>query len=134
MDAKEILQSLYYRIFIRDPMRIEKAKLLLDFEESYRKRQELIEKLQEDADKLECFAHSIRDSIRGCGFENREEEHGTAYYFTKFESMKMDDYQTIRKNAVESEHLGFKVFVLRQKLKLLGVDSSIRGWERGIIE
>ena len=41
--------------------------------------------------------------------------------------MLMDDYQTIRKKAVESEHLGFKVFVLRQKLKLLGVDSSIKG-------
>ena len=77
---------------------------------------------------------SIRSSVSGCGFEKREEEHGAAYYFTKFESVKMDDYQTIRKNAVESEQLGFKVFVLRQKLKLLGVDSSIKDWEAGIIE
>ena len=134
MDYKEILQEIYNRIFIRDPMRIEKAKLLLEFEETYRKRQELIAKLKDDAERLESFARSIRSSVSGCGFEKREEEHGAAYYFTKFESMKMDDYQTIRKNAVESEHLGFKVFVLRQKLKLLGVDSSIKDWEAGIIE
>lgn len=134
MDMKEILQEIYNRIFIRDPMRIEKARLLLEFEENYRKRQELIRKLHEDADRLEGFAKSIRDSVSGCGFEKREEEHGAAYYFTKFDSMNMDDYQAIRKNAIESEHLGFRVFVLRQKLKLLGVDSTIRGWEEGILE
>ncbi len=134
MDYKEILQEIYNRIFIRDPMRIEKAKLLLEFEENYRKRQELIEKLEADAGRLESFARSIRSSVSGCGFEKREEERGAAYYFTKFDAMKMDDYQTIRKNAVESELLGFKVFVLRQKLKLLGVDSSIGDWEVGIIE
>ena len=134
MDVMEILQVAYNKIFIRDPMRIEKAKLLLEFEENYRKRQELIEKLKADAERLESFARSIRSSVSGCGFEKREEKHGAAYYFTKFDSMNMDDYQTIRKNAAESEHLGFKVFVLRQKLKLLGVDSSIKGWEEGIIE
>jgi hypothetical protein len=134
MDYREILQEIYNRIFIRDPMRIEKAKLLLEFEETYRKRQEHIAKLKDDAERLENFARSIRSSVSGCGFQKREEEHGAAYYFTKFDSMKMDDYQTIRKNAVESELLGFKVFVLRQKLKLLGVDSSIKDWEAGIIE
>jgi len=115
-------------------MRIEKAKLLLEFEESYRKREELIVKLENDALRLESFARAIYGSVNGCGFHKREGGHGAAYYFTKFDSMKMDDYQTIRKNAVESELLGFKVFVLRQKLKLLGVDSSIKGWEEGILE
>jgi len=130
----DFLQDLYNRIFIRDPMRIEKAKLLLEFEESYRKRQELIAKLEEDANRLGDFADAICSSIDGRGFEKREEEHGAVYSFTKFDSMKMDDYQAIRKNAVESEHLGFKIFVLRQKLKLLGVDSRIKDWEAGILE
>ena len=53
MDYREILQEIYNRIFIRDPMRIEKAKLLLEFEETYRKRQELIAKLKDDAERLE---------------------------------------------------------------------------------
>ncbi len=130
----EIFQEIYNRIFIRNPMRIEKAKILLEFEENYKKRQELIAKLRSDAAKLENFAQSIRGSVSGCGFEKREEENGAAYYFTKFDSMNMDDYQKIRKNVVDSEHLGFRVFVLRQKLKLLGVDSSIKDWEDGIIE
>ena len=134
MDVMEIFQVVYNRIFIRDPMRIEKAKLLLEFEENYKKRQELIAKLERDSLRLESFARAIYNSVHGCGFEKRESGHGPVHYFTKFDSMCMDDYQTIRKNVIESEHLGFRVFVLRQKLKLLGVDSSIKGWEDGIIE
>ena len=68
MDYREILQEIYNRIFIRDPMRIEKAKLLLEFEETYRKRQELMGKLYRDADKLQDFARSIRKLWTG-GFE-----------------------------------------------------------------
>jgi len=134
MDIRDIFQVVYNRIFIRDPMRIEKAKLLLEFEENYRKRQELIAKLERDALRLESFSRAVYNSVHGCGFEKRESGHGAVYNFTKFDTMKMDDYQEIRENVIESEHLGFRIFVLRQKLKLLGVDSSIKGWEDGILE
>jgi len=134
MDYREILQELYNRIFIRDPMRIEKAKLLLEFEETYKERQELMEKLYRDSDKLHDFARSIRNAMDGIAFVKRDYGRGAEAEFTKFDSMLMDDYQAIRKKAIECEHLAFKVFVLRQKLKLLGVDSSIKGWEEGIIE
>jgi hypothetical protein len=127
------LQSLQNRFFPPNLDRKRKAELLLEFEECYHRRMQLIQELDVYAENLDVFAFTIRDSIEQNAFKARESNSSTKQRFAVLDNLVVDHYASIKDKAIECERLAFKLFTLRQKLKLYGIDSSIKGWEDGVL-
>ncbi len=131
--ALDALKRLQNRLFPPNLDRKKKAELLLEFEELYKRRKQLIEELREHAEDLEMFASIITQSIQESPFKAREKSISTKKRFECLDNLKVDRYDSIKNKAIECEQLAFKLFTVRQKLKLYCIDSGIKGWEDGIL-
>jgi hypothetical protein len=121
---------LYYRLF---PSKLKKkqAYLLLEYEELLKRKGELAEILADDADLLESFAHRIRsidENALGRRFDGR-----TASSIIKpFNVLEIGNYPKIKATAIEYEQVITKLFTVRQKLKLHGIDRRLENEKKAL--
>lgn len=89
--------------------------------------------MKDDAKDFESLVQAIRFLLQSNPFKLRESGSSIRSGIENYESWGIDDYEGIKKKLIEYEQLTFKLFAIRQKLKLYGIDSSVRGWEDGIL-
>jgi len=130
---------LYYRLFPNElrkkqeterkakleQERMEKANLLLEYEELLKKRDALKDKLIGDSELLGEFVDRIDEAVEKCGFEGRMLNKSPKQVLRSFDVRRLEYYDEIEKRAVELEQLTFRGFTVRQKLKLYGIDRGV---------
>jgi len=121
---------LYYRLF---PSKLKKkqAYLLLEYEELLKRKGELAEILADDASLLETFAQKIR-SIDENALERRFYDRTASSIIKPFEVSRIGSYQKIKATAIEYEYVIIKLFVVRQKLKLYGIDRRLENEKKAL--
>lgn len=102
-----------------------KAKLLLEYEDTIKKRDEFRAKLVADSKKIEEL-FDIMGYLIDPDFEQRAEGKSAESVTVSFNAKSIDSYENMRKKAIEYEKTVYRLFVLRQKLKLYGVDRRVR--------
>ncbi len=103
-----------------------RAELIIKYEDMVKRRDALVTELTRDADNLETFADVVRQSYGGNRFEKRHNHETPEKTLAFFNPNRIDEYWEIKKKAVECEKLFFELFTLRQKLKLHGIDESLK--------
>jgi len=101
--------------------RQENAELLLEHQELIKKREEMILELQNDAHKLTCFSGLIFEVITGDGFKKRLDGTSAKSMIESFDVDKINNYEKIKEKTIECEKLFFRIFTIKQKLKLYGL-------------
>lgn len=109
--------------------RKEKAGLLLEYEEVLKKRKELAEDLRWEAQQLEEFSKVIYESLNGNPFEKRRKKKSALKIMESFDAKQLSNYEAVKQKAIECERLAFRIYTLRQKLKLFGIDRGIKEQE-----
>jgi len=102
-----------------------KAKLLMEYEDLVKKRDALQAELKNDAHRLDDLIDVIA-GLLDAGLEQRAEGKSAESIADSFDVRGLDSYENIRKKALEYEKTVFRLFVLRQKLKLYEVDGRVR--------
>lgn len=125
-------EKLYYRLFpkelekkkqtIEEQERKEKADLLLEFEELSRKKEEMKKYIDEQTELLNEMSKIVKRATYGDPFAKGYNMRFARYLLATFDANKLDSYQVLKEKTFEYERLTFKMFVINQKLKLLGID------------
>ena len=145
MDLKEKLLEFYYKLFPEDlkkklekekleklaKERKEKADLLLEYEDLLRRKKQLVEDLRWEAGKLEEFSNIIYKSINLNPFERRLRKETSKRIIESFNANSLSDYKEIKQKAVEWENTNFRIFTIRQKLRLFGIERGAMEREYG---
>ena len=122
---------MYYRLF-PDKLRKKQAYLLLEYEELLRRKAELSRILSDDADMLESFAHRIRsidENALGRRFYNKT----ASSIIESFDISRIGSYQKIKTTAIEYENVIIKLFTVRQKLKVYGIDGRLENEKKALV-
>jgi len=121
---------LYYRLF-PNKLKKKQAYLLLDYEELLKRKAELAEILASDARLLETFVQKIR-SIDENALERRFYGRTAPSIIESFDVSRIGSYQKIKATAIEYENIIIKIFVVRQKLKLYGIDRRLENEKKAL--
>ena len=88
--------------------------------------------LSDDADMLESFARRVRsidENALGRRFDGR-----TATSIIKsFDVLEVGSYQKIKATAIEYENVIIKIFTVRQKLKIYGIDRRLENEKKALV-
>ncbi|QLJ52857.1 MAG: hypothetical protein Sv326_0682 [Candidatus Fermentimicrarchaeum limneticum] len=121
---------MYYRLF-PNKLKKKQAYLLLEYEELLKRKGELAGVLADDANLLETFAQKIR-SIDENAFERRFYGRTAPSIIESFDVSRIGSYQKIKATAIEYENVIIKLFVVRQKLKLYGIDRRLENEKKAL--
>lgn len=121
---------MYYRLF-PNKLKKKQAYLLLDYEELLKRKAELAEILASDARLLETFVQKIR-SIDENALERRFYGRTAPSIIESFDVSRIGSYQKIKATAIEYENIIIKIFVVRQKLKLYGIDRRLENEKKAL--
>ncbi|MFA6329420.1 MAG: hypothetical protein WCX64_01900 [Candidatus Micrarchaeia archaeon] len=127
-DIHQWLVDTYYHLFpgaLRAKERREKAELLITFEELAKKREDLKELLEAQAEMLEDLAMKIMN-VDGDVFRRRLDERSAEEIMDKYDVEQLWPYEKIRATAVEYEKTLFRIFTVCKKLELYGIDRGIK--------
>ncbi len=124
--ALDNLKKLQHWLFPPNLDRKKKAELLLEFEELYKRREEIIQELNQAVADYESIAQQIRIMLQLNPFKMKGDGQRISGVVDIGGLDRLEEYDTIKKKAVEYETLYFRIFTIRQKLKLYGIDSSIK--------
>ena len=140
----EKLWAWYYKIFPKELKRKqereeqerkarerqEKADLLLEFQELMKRKDELTRELEWDCEGLDKFTSMVYALISSNPFEKRMKNETAASIIESFSLEKIDDHEAVKQKAIECEKLFFRIFTVRQKLKLYGIDRGLEDDQR----
>jgi len=104
---------------------------LLEYEELLKRKGELAEILADDANLLETFAQKIR-SIDESAIERRFYGRAAPSIIKPFDISRIGSYQKIKATAIDYENVIIKLFVVRQKLKLYGIDRRLENEKKAL--
>lgn len=135
----ESLVDIYYKIFPgelkkkqvleeqkrKEAEKKEKAALLFEYEELFADVQNRISDLRWRAGQLEELAKLVYKTIDSRPFARRANGESAKTVLGLFDVKNFCTYDEIKQNAIECENRIMRMFVIRQKLKLLGIDRGL---------
>lgn len=144
MLTKNFFEGIYYWIFPgeyrkklaleaekkRQEERQEKADLLLQYEELQKEAEKRINELRWEADLLYDFYGKITQVIDTKSLEQRFKGKSACSIIESFNAERLSKYDEIKQKAINCENTLIRIFVVKQKLKLLGIDRGVKESER----
>lgn len=135
-----VYENVYYTLFpkelekkekqIKDAELVEKAGLLLEFEEIAKKKEELEKYLKEQTEFMEEFREAINEVTRADPFGRGYNMRFARWRMHRIELYKLETYKKLKEKALEYERLTFRMFAINQKLRLLEQGHRLRkGYE-----
>ena len=98
------------------------SDLLYEYENLLKRREELEETVQEKADALRDFSSAIEDLKRRDAYVERCNRKGGKKILESFNMGDLETYEGIKELAVELENANFRIFAIKQELKMHGYD------------
>ena len=98
------------------------SDLLYEYEKLLKRREELEETVQEKADALRDFSSAIEDLKRRDAYVERRNRKGGRKIIESFNMGDLETYEEIKELAVELENANFRIFAIKQELKMHGYD------------
>jgi hypothetical protein len=144
--TKKYFENIYYWIFPEEykkklalesqkreqEERQEKADLLLQYEELQADAEKRIKELRWDSDLLYEFYRKIGQVIETKSFERRFKGESAKSIIESFDVNRLGKYDEIKRRAIDCENTLIRIFVVKQKLKLLGIDRGVKENDRQI--
>lgn len=122
------LRELYYQLnpaALKAKERRASAELLITYEEKLKKRDALAKILEDQSNLLYRLSQKI-DSLESDVFNARFKGHSAASVFESYDPTPLMKYEEIKAVAVLQEKTLFELFIVRQKLKLYGIDRGLK--------
>lgn len=100
------------------------SDLLLEYENLLKKRVELEETVKEKARAVEDFAWKIRELKGRDAYVERIERKDGKGTLESYDISDLGTYEEIKELAVELENVEFRIFAIKQELKLYGIEKE----------
>lgn len=128
----KFLYKIYYWIFPeqlkkkQDSEKDKNAKLLLEYEESLKRKDVLFTCLDSACSDLYNFRQYIERVYNENAFQRRKNSRSAKTELGEYPVYSLKDYEAIKQMAIEYENLNFKIFKLEQQLRLRGIDRVLK--------